>query len=253
MCAASPVQLSAQEKQGIVVWQLEAKTGVSQADVDSLSGYVTSEVEKYSGLSVISQADIRTVLQAEETKQKCGEEGDTDSCLTEICNALGVPEAVSGDLGRVGDLWILYLRRVDMNSVKVIKRSSRKTSGDITALVNALPGAVAELFGKKADEPPPQKQGMSEMEIGAYSTFFPGAAFVVFGVVGSFQVKQAKEDYDESAHSTWSALSIAGYAVGGAAMLTGALLWILDAQGVGAKDQAFPSAHCRTKTALPCR
>ncbi len=226
--------LHAQQKtEGIVVWRIEAKSGVSQEDVESLSGYLDAEVQRLSGMRVLSQADIETVLRVEETRQKC--DTTNAACMAEIGAALGVPEAVSGDLGRVGDVWILNLRRVNLREVGVLKRASRQAKGStITAMVDALPGAVAELFDKK-----PEKK--SPYEIAAYSTFFPGLALVALGGVGTWQMKDAWDEYKaapigsqkekdaKDRHATWKGVSTAAYVVGGAAMTTGITLWIIDA------------------------
>ena len=219
---------------GIVVWRIEDKSGVSVMDIESLSGYLDAEVEKYSGMQVVSQADIETVLRGEETRQKCGSE-DSTSCMAEIGAALGVPEAVSGDLGRVGDIWILNLRRVNIRAMGVIKRVSRQAKGEtITAMVEALSGAVEELFEVG-------KEPLSTYQIAAYSTFFPGLALIAIGGIGSWQMQEAWNDHKvapvgssqesdaKDRHATWKGVSTAMYVIGGAAMATGITLWIVDA------------------------
>ena len=137
---------------GIVVWKLQANKGVDAADVNLISNFVANQVAKYSGSNIISEADIRTILRGEETRQQCGAE-DT-SCVAEIGAALGVPEAVSGDIGKIGDYWMLNLRRINVRSAAVIGRSSRNIRGDINVLIESLPQAVAELFGLQAGESP---------------------------------------------------------------------------------------------------
>ena len=230
----------------IMVWQLEAKTGVSEKDIESLSGYLTSQVEQYSGSQVISEADVNTVLKTEESRQRCGVGDGAAACMVEVGNALGVPEAVAGDLGKVGEVWILNLRRMDLRRVKVIKRSSRQAKGEsITVMVEALPSAVAELFGKTlppaVTKAPPSPKGMSTYQKAAYSTFFPGLALVTLGGIGSWQVKEAWDDHKNapvgskqesdaaSRHDAWKAVATTGYVVGGALVATGITLWILDA------------------------
>lgn len=154
--APSPVTKEKAPKpalQGIIVWRLEAKNGVQDKDIDSLSGYIASEVERLSGQKVISEADIRTILKGEEARQKCGAE-DT-GCVAEVGAALGVPEAVSGDLGRLGDYWMLNLRRLNVRKAEVLKRATRKVHGDINALIEVLPGIMAELFDKPEPAAPP--------------------------------------------------------------------------------------------------
>lgn len=139
----------AAKKDGIIVWKLGVKSGVTEKDVDLISGFVTTEVEKYSGNRVISESEIQTILKGEETRQACGD--DDTSCIAEIGNAMGVPEAVSGDVGKLGSYWMLNLSRINIREVKVIKRASRQIEGSIDALVREVPNVVAELWGKKAE------------------------------------------------------------------------------------------------------
>ena len=134
---------------GIVVWKLQGNENVKPTDVNLISNFVANKVAKYSGSKVISEADIYTILKGEQTRQRCGTE-DT-SCVAEIGAALGVQEAVSGDIGKMGDYWMLNLRRINVRSAEVIGRSSRNIKGDTNVLIESLSGTVAELFGKEAD------------------------------------------------------------------------------------------------------
>ena len=147
-----PGLLSADEPPGIVVWKLQANKGVDEADVNLISNFVANQVAKYSGAKVISESDIRTILKGEETRQQCGAEDS--SCVAEIGAALGVPEAVSGDIGKIGDFWMLNLRRINVRSATVVARSSRNIEGSVNELMRSLPGAVAELFGLEAGASP---------------------------------------------------------------------------------------------------
>jgi len=142
----------AEEPPGIVVWKLQANEGVKDADVNLISNFVTNQVAKYSGATVISEADIHTILKGEETRQQCGAENS--SCVAEIGAALGVPEAVSGDIGKIGDFWMLNLRRINVRSATVVARSSRNIEGSVNELMRSLPGAVAELFDLEAGSSP---------------------------------------------------------------------------------------------------
>jgi len=214
---------------GILVWRLEKKQGVTDQEIDSISGFITAEVERYSGRKVISEADITTILKGEETRQRCTGESNS-SCIAEVGNALGVPEAVSGDLGRVGEFWFLNLRRLNVRQAEVIKRSSRNVRGDINALIETIPGAVAELFGKEAPPPvaaapvekpkpettltlkpePPKETTspslasqrdypMNPYKKYGYVTFFTGAGLMALGGVATWQAKEAADDYHNAA------------------------------------------------------
>lgn len=258
LLAAFP--LAAQERSGgIVVWRLEAKTGVTEKDIDSISGFVTAEVERHSARRAVSDADIKTLLHGEQVRQQCGDDGT--SCIAEIGAALGVPEAVSGDLGRLGDYWIFNLRRINVREADVIARVSKQIRGDMNALIEAIPGAVGELFHDRrpaeaapaptpapaaapapataeqtpASPPAPEGPGMSPLNKAALGTFIPGLAVLALGGVGHWQMVKAQEDGRagasdaESRHSTWKGVAGAGYGVGGALVATGIVLWIVEA------------------------
>jgi hypothetical protein len=90
---AAPASQTGSEDGGIMVWRLEVKTGVSENDIDSLSGIITAEVERLSGRKVIAEADILTILRGEKVRQQCGVQ--ESGCLAEIGAALGVPEVVA--------------------------------------------------------------------------------------------------------------------------------------------------------------
>jgi hypothetical protein len=256
------------EPKGIVVWRIETKSGVTDNDIDSISGFITAEVEKYSGLKAVSDADIKTILQGERTRQQCGSDGE--SCIAEIGAALGVPEAVSGDLGRLGDYWILNLRRINVRTATVVARVGRQIKGDMNALIEAIPGAVAELF-KKTAKPEPTKpeptkpepiaaettvtggesqspetgSEMSALNKAAYGTFFSGVGLLILGGVGHWQMNEATdaaaagESGAADRHAAWKGVAATGYALGGALMATGVVLWIVEAtRGSSETDEA---------------
>ena len=136
---------------GILVWKLQANENVTPPDVALISSFLTTHVSRYSDSEVISEEDIQTILRGEEKRQQCGIE-DT-ACMEEIGAALGVSEAISGNIGKIGTYWMLNLQRVNVNSAQVVSRSSRNIQGDIDNLIEAINGAVAELFGKQVLAP----------------------------------------------------------------------------------------------------
>lgn len=240
--------------QGVVVWRLEAKTGVSEKDIDSISGYITAEVERLSGHKAISEADIRTVLKGEELRQKCGAEAT--SCLVEIGSALGVPEAVSGDLGKLGSFWLLNLRRLNVRTAVVIGRSSRNIEGSMDDLLRALPAAVAELFGVAPPVAAAQKSEapkvypMNPYKKWGYVSFFSGLGVAAaLGGLGTGMAKKEADSYTKAhtvqaakdahdANKRWTSAAIAGFSVGGALMVGGVVLWILSPG-----DRAWAESH----------
>ena len=252
------VPVQAAEKGGIMVWRLVPKEGVTEKNIDSITGFLTTQVELRSGMKVFSEEDMKSIVEGEEKKQLCG--GDnTTVCIAEIGAAMGVPEAISGDLGRVGSFWMLNLRHINVRRAEVLTRVSRQIEGSVDDLIRAIPGAVAEIFGEKVKPPPVAKiekpaeepaekpvvekeaeKGMGKYQIAAYATFFSGVGLVAFGGLGTWQAVSATEAVndkrsknqdasdDESSRSGWLASSYAFYGIGGALVITGATLWIID-------------------------
>ncbi len=242
LCVFANPLFAKDASQGIVVWRLEKKQGVTDQEIDSISGFVAAETERLSGRKVISESDIKTILKGEETRQQCG--ADDTSCVAEIGAALGVPETVAGDLGRVGDFWFLNLKRIHVRNAEVIKRASRNVEGDINALLRVLPDAMAELFGKepRSSAGVASKTGTTGVEQAypmnpykkyGYVTFFTGVGLSAFGGIAAWQASAKGGDYeagDRSANSAskgWEGAMYASFAVGGAAMITGVVLWAL--------------------------
>lgn len=237
----------APKPQGIAVWRLEKKEGVKDSEIDSISNTITAQVAQYSGAKVISEADIRTVLKGEETRQKCGIE-DT-RCIVEVGSALGVPESVSGDIGRVGGFWMLNLRRVNVKTSAVVGRSNRSIEGSLNELLRQLPGAVAELFGKEApalEAPPPETKvyPMNPYTLGGHATFWSGLGLAGIGGIAAWQAKAKADDYDagkrgaKSQSKAWTGTMYGLFGIGGAAMITGVVLW-----AVAPSDKDWAEAH----------
>lgn len=136
----------------IVVWRTENKEGLSESFITSLSGVISAEVERSSGLRVVSEGDLARVLEVQEKKQRCSADAsNSGSCLTYVAEALRAPRAVTSDLARFGSYWVLNLQLLDVNKVEVLGRVSRRLSGKENVVLDAIPKAVAELFGVSGD------------------------------------------------------------------------------------------------------
>jgi hypothetical protein len=226
----------------IVVWRLEPKSGVTDKESDALSAMVTTEVGRVSGRQTIGETDMKALMVGEEKKLSCG--ADDTACIAEIGAALGAPESVTGTVSKLGDYWIISLQRLNVRTVAVLGRAERKVKGDLNLLVESIGPMVAELFGKPVAEPTPAKRQETpatpprELTILGWSgvgLLAGGGVLVIVGGIAHWQTGVAKKDYDAGktggdagTYEAWKATTIAGYAVGGAAMAAGAALLIWD-------------------------
>ncbi|OGQ12503.1 MAG: hypothetical protein A2138_04460 [Deltaproteobacteria bacterium RBG_16_71_12] len=103
------------------------------------------ELRKLERTSVLTDDEIRTLLQHEADKQMlaCAQE----SCFAELADALGVDALVIGTVAVVGDQHVFGLKRLDPVHAKVVGQVTRRFEvGNGEALLVAIGPAVAELF-----------------------------------------------------------------------------------------------------------
>jgi hypothetical protein len=90
-------------------------------------------------------SEIRQMLDLEAEKQTLGCE--TDSCLAEIADAVGVDVLVTGTLAKVGDESVFGLKRIDQREAKVTGTvTKRLVPAGGEEFLAAIGPAVEELF-----------------------------------------------------------------------------------------------------------
>jgi hypothetical protein len=128
----------------IAVLQLAARN--VEPELASLVGEaLLQEVHKLDGRRVVGLAEIRELIGFERQRQLAG---CTESeCLAEIAGALGVDEVLSGSLGRLGDSWLLNLRRQNFHtSATIAQASSRIVGGRGEEFLDAVGPLVEQLY-----------------------------------------------------------------------------------------------------------
>ena len=82
-------------------------------------------------MAVISRDEIKSMLLHEQSKMLMG--CDDESCLAEIGGALGVQYIVSGNVGRIGETYLLHLKLINIREAKVENRVAevRKVDTDL--------------------------------------------------------------------------------------------------------------------------
>ncbi len=131
----------------VVVLDIQSGHGVSPDLAAALNDSLEVAVRKGAqGYRVIGASDVRAMLQfdAQKSKLGCQETG----CLAEIGGALGAQEVVTGSLVRLGDTFVLTLRRVDVAKALVIGDVSETVKGaKEEQLLDAVHDGATQLFG----------------------------------------------------------------------------------------------------------
>ncbi|MBI1944446.1 MAG: hypothetical protein HYS27_02050 [Deltaproteobacteria bacterium] len=95
---------------------------------------------------VVGAGDVKAIIDVEAAKAALG--CDTESCANEIADALDAEQLLAGQVGHIGDVWLLTLTRTDRASLKVLSRVSVEAHGDsAAALLPHIAGVVDQSLG----------------------------------------------------------------------------------------------------------
>lgn len=141
----------------------------------------------YEQLEVVSQADIRQMVDLEAEKQAMG--CDTTSCLAEIAGAMGAAYVVFGRVGRLDERLFVQLNLFDSAKGRAVARQEVRAErlGEVPDVVRpALAHLVAPLTGIA---PPPETPVAAAPDAGSSVLASPllwgGAAALSVGVVSA--------------------------------------------------------------------
>lgn len=142
----------------IVALELKAVGGVPPRLAEALSPLLVAELSRREGMSVVSQADVRALLELEADKALVG--CSETSCMTDIASSLGAELLATSTLSKVGAEYVVSMTLIQVEGATVVRRSTGKARGGDEAANQALVMAVHELF---RGELPSDLQGPASM------------------------------------------------------------------------------------------
>ncbi len=111
---------------------------------DALTELLIAAVASHDAPQIIGKEEIQNHLGRDDASMlECMA---STTCLAIAGVELGVREMVSGTLGRRDGAWIFVLERVDVRTGDVAGRVFRVVEGELASLIDALAGAVPELY-----------------------------------------------------------------------------------------------------------
>ena len=131
----------------VAVLDLQA-SGVPAELVSTLTEAVLSEIAKVQGIKAVGMADIRTMLDLEQEKQLLG--CDDAGCIAEIGGALGVDQIASGNVGKVGETFVIQLKLINIRTAEVLRRVDRQVSGSEERVLSVCRALAVELMTGQA-------------------------------------------------------------------------------------------------------
>ena len=217
-------------------------SGVDEAMVGVLTEVLTTEIQRSGRFDqVVAGRDVKAMLSFEERRQILG--CSDEACLAEIGGALGADRIVVSSVGKVGDTFLVTVKLIDITRARTDARGYRSVGGAPDALVAGIQEAVRDLWRDASEPAPPLGAAAAPAPAARPLPVLPfvllgvGAASlglgVGFGVDAKARHARATDPtyvggQDEIARGEASMLlANVGYGVGAAAVVTGALLWLL--------------------------
>jgi formylglycine-generating enzyme required for sulfatase activity len=160
VCIAA--SLIAAEPAKIAVSDLKSAQ-IKHEDCMTLTNFMITELQKIPGNIILAWDGVNKVFEYKSGKKTpaC----DDDKCLAEIGRAIGMDFIVAGDIGQIGDRFVMNIRLIDISKTEIKNRASRMVTGNMGLLADEVPGLVAELFGiSPAAAPSPKKPSPAEPE-----------------------------------------------------------------------------------------
>jgi TolB-like protein len=141
--AFSQQAIDSTQKVTTALINLKAGNGVNDGESEIISDRLRSELFKTGKVTIMERDQMQEILK-EQGFQQSGACTD-EACLVEMGQMLGVKHMVVGSLGKLGSMFMVNVRSIDVQTSKVINVVSVDVKGDIEDLVEKLPEIAEQL------------------------------------------------------------------------------------------------------------
>jgi hypothetical protein len=247
--AAQPGSVDAGQPRRVLVMGLEA-AGASADIVQVANGIVVQSLARASSISVITDDDIRRLVELEAEREVVG--CSTASCLAEIAGALGADFVVFGTVGKLDELFVVQLNLFDAAAARAMGREEIRARR-AGALASPLTTAAAKLVEPLLSGDDPLREQLRDDEgmhlsaglatvagggaLAAVGALFGGAAalagLAAFGLMQTATMPAAVRNVSKT---TGQVVTIAAWLGGTVAVLgavgagMGSILWLSEGE-----------------------
>jgi hypothetical protein len=234
----------------IAVFPLEAKV-LDKAIADMVTDALHAQITKIPNSRVISAKELDTMMGYEQKKQLSG--CNDTACVVAIGGAMGVDKLVVGSIGKLGNSYLFNVKLLNVFEGRVDAIFDKRLKGaSEEELLDTIPEALSTLFPANATlwapaaHHGPKPMVLRNCGIGLTAT---GAGVAAIGGVMTYLATTARDDMKNAEDSRginaarsklddYNGAAVAMYSVGGAALVTGVVLWVVgavDLKNVGAR------------------
>lgn len=144
----------------ISVMDLNVTSGLSPQEVSMLTDKLLNEFVNTKFYKVVERSKRDEILKEQGFQQSgaC----DQGACLVEAGQLLGVQKMVGGTIGKLGVMYVVELRIMDVKTGEIDQAFSRKYSGDVSNLLDAMREAAIVFSGGTAAPAQANPAGQSQ-------------------------------------------------------------------------------------------
>ncbi len=130
-------------KTNIAVINMKNASGVTAGEIEVISDRLRGDLFNTGKVNVMERDQMQEILKEQGFQQSgaCTNE----ACMVEIGQLLGVEQLVTGSLGKVGSMFLVNLRVIDVKTAKIVKVVSEDIKGEIDEVVSVLPSIASRL------------------------------------------------------------------------------------------------------------
>jgi len=182
----------AEDRINIAVLELKA-ISITAADAQTVTEELRSQLVKLERFNVLERERMADILK-EHGFQQTGVCEDAE-CYAKIGKMMGVQQMVAGSIGKMGGLYVLNIRLIDVNTGKTMDAMSAKYSGTIEdILLKLVPNVVRRLNGENVEILTGEKPPFYKNPWYRYGMLSAGAAAAV---VSAIMYKKGNDIYQK--------------------------------------------------------
>ncbi|MBL8027285.1 MAG: hypothetical protein JNL74_12775 [Fibrobacteres bacterium] len=143
------VMSSVFSQENIAVLDLDAD-GVTASEAKTLTNKLRGELINTGQFTVIERGEMDNILK-EQGFQSTG--CTSQECAVEMGQLLGVEKMIAGGIGKVGNIYLISLRIIDVRKGTILKNVDEEVEGDIAAVLRTgLYNSARKIAGLNADK-----------------------------------------------------------------------------------------------------
>ena len=151
-------------KRNIAVITLRNTSGITAGEAELITDRLGSELFSTGRVNVMERDKMDDILK-EQGFQQSGACTD-EACLVEMGQLLGVQGLISGSIGKLGAMFMINIREIDVGTGAVLRVVSEDVRGEIEDLAGRLRTIAKRLVGDVApDDVPPPPPPLPEVDV----------------------------------------------------------------------------------------